>query len=180
MTEIEKTIDPALITAATDAVMTSLIKTGMVKVPKQARKRENWERILMYEYANKMYPENPKWFRIEVGPIPGNNNNMLYSRMRRWADCVILEDDHLLLIEGKMKADVDVVAQLMRYKTLLPQTPMFRRYYNLPIKLRLVCALIDDETKKFVEDAGIEVVEFKPSNYEKWYNYKILQIKEGA
>jgi len=178
MTELENTVDPKVITAATDAVITALIKSGSIKVPKPARKKVSWERLLVYEYANTFYPENPKWFRIEVGPIPGKNGDMLYARMRRWADCIIIEDDHILLIEGKMRARVEVVSQLQTYKTLLPQTPMFRKYYPLPIKMRLVTAMIDEETRKFVESAGIEVEVFKPSNYDEWYKFKILQQAE--
>lgn len=178
MTELNPTVDTSLVTATTDAVMNALIKAGAVKIPKAARKRVNWERLLMYEYANEFYADKPKWFRIEVGPIPGGENNMLYSRTRRWADCVIRLDDRMLLIEGKMRARVEVVSQIKTYQNLFPQTPMFRKYKDEPVELRLVCAMIDDETRQFVEDAGIEVVMFKPSNYEKWY--KLIIEKEGT
>jgi len=44
--------------------------------------------------------------------------------------------------------------------------------------MRLVTAMIDEETRKFVESAGIEVEVFKPSNYDEWYKFKILQQAE--
>jgi hypothetical protein len=175
MAELNPIVDPTLVTATTDAVMNALIKAGVIKVPKAARKRVNWERLLMYEYANQFYADKPKWFREEVGPIPGGHNDPIYSRTRRWADCIVRMDDHMLLIEGKMKAKVEVVSQMLTYKSLLPQTPMLIKYKDLPIKLLLVCAMIDDETRKFVESAGIEVEIYKPSNFEDWYKWKIEQ-----
>jgi hypothetical protein len=153
--------------------MSALIKAGVVKVPTTARKRVNWERLLMYEYVNMFYGDQPHWFRVEVGQIPGGNNDPLYSRLRRWADCIIRMPDYMLLIEGKMRVKVEVVSQMQTYKNLLPQTPLFTKYKDLPIKMLLVCAMIDDETRKFVESAGIEIAVFKPSNFEDWYKYII-------
>jgi len=175
MTELNPNVDPTLVNATTDAVMTSLIKAGVIKIPKPARKRINWERLLIYEYVNKFHKNRLAWFREEVGPLPNTENAMWYSRTRRWADCIIKMPDHILLIEGKMKAKVEVVSQMFTYKSLFPQTPRFVDYKDLPVKLLLVCAMIDDETRKFVEQAGIEVELFKPSNYEEWYKRKILQ-----
>lgn len=179
MAELNPIVDPTLVTATTDAVMTALIKTGAIQIPKAARKRVNWERLLMYEYVNTFYADKPHWFRVEVGPIPGEHNDMTYSRLRRWADCIIRMPDHMLLIEGKMRTKVEVVSQMLTYKYLLPQTPMFIKYKDLPIKLLLICAIIDNETRKFVEDAGIEVEIFKPSNFEAWYVQVIQKGETG-
>jgi len=179
MAELNPTVDPTLVTATTDAVMSALIKAGVVKVPKQARKRVNWERLLIYEYVKQFYADKLHWFREEVGPIPGGKNEMIYARTRRWADCIVRMDDYMLLIEGKMRAKVEVVSQMLTYKNLLPQTPMFLKYKDLPIKLLLVCAIIDDETRKFVEDAGIEVRIFRPSNFEEWYKIVLQKGETG-
>lgn len=76
-----------------------------------------------------------------------------------------------------MKARPDVVSQLLNYRDLFPQTPLFTKYKDEPVKLKLVVAMIDQETKAFVEKNGIEVEEFKPSNYEAWYK---LVIQKGT
>jgi hypothetical protein len=162
-----------LIKAATDAVMTALITSGAVKAPKAKRERVNWERLLMYEYVAKTYGNIPHWFRIEVGPIPNGGKNPIYARTRRWADAIIRMPDGILIIEGKMKAKPDVVSQLLNYRQLFPLTPLFQKYKDEPIELKLVVALIDDETKTFVENAGIEVEVFRPSNFEEWYRFTV-------
>lgn len=170
----------ALVQAATDSTMTNLIKTGAIKSPTQKRERVNWERQLIYEYLAKFYPEIPHWIRIEIGANLPGREDPIYTKTRRWADAIVRMPDHMLIIEGKMQGRPDVVAQLLNYKRLLPSTPLFKKYADLPIKLQMVVALIDDDTKQFVEDSGIEVVVYKPANYEAWYKQRILKNKDSA
>lgn len=166
-----------IVAAATDSTMNTLIKSGMVRSPKQRRDRVNWERILVREYVSKFYPNLPYWIRVEIGaPAPGREDP-IYTKTRRWADCIIRMPDHMLIIEAKMKAKPDVVAQLQNYKRLFPSTPLFTKYKDLPIKMQLVCAMCDDETKEFVEDAGIELVIYKPANFEQWFK---IVVEKGS
>jgi hypothetical protein len=168
------TEDLAAISAmATQSALDALIKSGAIKPPKARRERTNWERLLMFEYIAKFYPTIPHWMRVEIGAVPGQEHNPLYSKTRRWADAILRMPDHMLIIEGKMKSKPDVVSQLLNYKRLLPETPLFTKYCDLPIKMKLVCALIDDDTSAFVKEAGIEVEVFKPSNFEEWYRFTI-------
>ena len=163
----------AITQTATQSALDALIQSGAIKQPKQRRERVNWERLLMFEYVAKFYPEVPHWLRVEIGPMPAGKNDRIYTKTRRWADGVFRMPDHMLIIETKMKCKPDVVSQLLNYKRLLPETPMFRKYADLPIKLKLVAALIDEDTIKFIESHDIEVEVFKPSNFEDWYKFTI-------
>lgn len=167
------TADKEAIGLITDTVMNALIKSGAIRAPKSQHKRVNWERLLMYEYVAKFYPDKPHWFRIEVGPIPGDGKNPLYARTRRWADAIIRMPDHMLIIEAKMKPKPDVVSQLLNYRDLYPQTPLFTKYKNDKIVMKIVCAMVDDETRAFIERNGIEVEVYKPTNFDAWYKFTI-------
>ena len=158
-----------------DATITRLLAAGLIQPKGQKQKRVNWERQISYEYLQRFYPDVPHWTRIEVGPMPPGENSFLYSRTRRWADAVVREPENMLLIEFKMKAMPDVAAQLLNYKDLLPQTPLFYKYKDLPIKCRVVAALCDDQTSKFIKSQGIELEMFKPMNYDKWYAEKVVK-----
>ena len=151
------------------SIAAELIAAGVLNVPKQKRKRVDWERLLVYEYILRFYPETPHWLREEVGPMPEGYNNQLYNRTRRWADAIIRAEDEIIVIEGKMKAEPNVIGQVLNYKNLIPQTPMLAKYKNLPVRPRVITAMITDQVKELIENSGIEVEIFKPSNYDEWY-----------
>ena len=161
-----------------DATITRLLAAGLIQPKGAKRKRVNWEREISNEYLARFYPEMPHWTRIEVGPMPKGENADLYSRTRRWADAVVREPDNMLIVEFKMRANQDVVGQLMNYRQLLPQTPMFIKYKDLPVKCRVVAAMCDEQIKALIEGNGIELEMFQPRNYEKWYTEKILKKQE--
>lgn len=163
------------VTDLVDQRISALIGAGTLAPGKKRRKGMNWESKLAYEYVQTRYPNFPAWFRVSVGPVPGGANDPLYYQLRRWADVIIRMPDYMLLIEVKMLAKPDVVGQLHNYAKLFPSTPMFEKYWSLPIRKRVVCSLIDGATKDFIESEGIEVEEFKASNYEAWYNQVILK-----
>jgi len=152
-----------------------LIASGQIELKKNRKKRVNWERVLAYEYMQKFYPTHPTWFRVNIGPIPEGPNQELYSKVRRWADVVVRMPDHMMIIETKMMAQPQVVGQINNYEYLLPETPMFEKYKNEPVKKRVVCAHADPQTVSYIERNNIEVVIFKPSNYEAWYQQMILK-----
>ena len=160
------------------SVAAELITAGMISQPRQKRKRVDWERLLVYEYVQTYYLDVPHWFREEVGPLPQGENPMLYAKTRRWADAIVHLPDKTLLIEGKMKAEPSVIGQLLNYRNLLPQTPLFYKYREIPIEMQLVCAKIDTDTEALVKQAGIDVVMFKPSNYDTWVD--VITKRKGA
>lgn len=173
---VETEIVNSSVQEVSTAVISTLIAAGLIDPKKKEKKaRVNWERLLAYEYVEKFYAETPHWFRIEVGPMPKGETNPIYSKTRRWADCVLRMPDHMLCIEFKMKAEPNVVSQLVHYAELVPQTPIFKKYSQIPVKIKVVCAMIDDITHKFIEEQGIDVEIYKPSNYEAWYQQVMLK-----
>jgi hypothetical protein len=44
--------------------------------------------------------------------------------------------------------------------------------------MQLVCAKIDKDTEELVKQAGIEVIMFKPSNYDTWVD--VITKRKGA
>jgi len=171
--ELSTDAQAILIKAATDSVMTALIQSGAIKGAKTQHTRVNWERVMAWEWGEMFYKDYPKWYRVEIGAIPGGNNDPLYSRTRRYADLIIHKPDETLIVEFKMKAIPDVAGQLKNYKILFPDTPMLKRYANLPIRLILVCAIVDDQTRTFIEELGIEIVVYRPKNFEDWFKFVI-------
>ena len=178
MTEISTSATTTSVQEIADATITRLIAAGLIAPKGEKRKRVNWEREISNEYLARFYPDKPHWTRIEVGPIPPGENTILYSRTRRWADAIVRDTDNLLIIEFKMRANQDVVGQLMNYRQLLPQTPMFSKYKELPITCRVVAAMCDEQTKALIEGNNIQLEMFTPRNYEKWYTEKILKKQE--
>jgi len=125
----------SIVKSTASAVLETLIKSGAIRVPQYKQKRTNWERILAYEYIKTNYANIPHWIRVEVGPLPEGDNPLLFSRLRRWADAIIIMPDHIKVLECKMKADVSVIGQVLLYASLVPQTPCSRdmRTYQLSL-----------------------------------------------
>lgn len=159
----------------TSNVISNLIAAGLIDPNKKKKKRINWEKNIAYEYIQTYFRDFPYWLRIEVGAIPPGPDGVYYAKTRRWADCVIRMPDHLLVIEFKMKAEPQVVSQLLNYQMLVKETPLFSRWKDLPVKIKIVCAMIDDTTHRFIESQGIDVEVFKPSNFDEWFKKKILR-----
>ncbi|NMC34958.1 MAG: hypothetical protein GYA36_21260 [Veillonellaceae bacterium] len=172
---VEEFVSTSDVKTLAEATAATLIAAGVIQPPKKRRMRTNWEAQLAWEYVQKFYQDKPHWLRIEVGAIPKGEEGPLYARVRRWCDAVIIEDDHVLMLETKMRPKPDVVGQIQNYARLFPETPLFRRFKDMPLKLRVVAAMVDDDIKAFIEANGIEVEIYKPSNFDKWYDLVITQ-----
>lgn len=157
------------------AVAANLIASGVFMPAKKRATHIAWEAKLAREYVEKFYGDNPHWYRIEVGRLPEGYDNAIYTKVRRWADAIVRMPDHMLILEMKMIARPEVSAQLLNYMDLFKETPLFRKYWEEPVKGKVVCAMCDDDTRKFLEKQGIDIELYKPSNYEEWYAKKILK-----
>ena len=162
----------------TESVAAKLIASGAFQLAKKKRTRVNWENQMAYEYIEKFYGDHPRWFRIGLGKKPGNDNGNYYNRLMRYADTIIRMPDHILIFEFKMLCKPDVVAQLLNYKDMFPDTAYFSKYRNEPIKLKVVAALTDEATKTFIEKHNIDFELYQPSFYEDWYKKAIQKISE--
>ena len=156
-TEVEKTMDELV-----QEVTARQMAAGVFQLASKKKKKTNWEGMLAREYVEKFYGEYPHWYRIELGAVPNGSTNPLYTKVRRWADCVIRMPDHMEIIELKMLAKPEVSAQLKNYMQLFPQTPLFKKYWEEPLEGKVVCAMVSDDTRRFLESQGITVEIYKP------------------
>lgn len=174
-TQKEVQID-ATMSDITESVAAKLIASGAFQLAKKKGKRRNWENEMGYEYIEKFYGTHPRWFRVGLGKKPGNDNGNYYNRLMRYADCVIRMPDHILLFEFKMIAKPDVVAQLLNYKDLFPDTAYFSKYREEQIKLKVVASLVDQATIEFIQKYDIEFEQYQPSFFNEWYG-KVIEKK---
>lgn len=77
-----------------------------------------------------------------------------------------------------MSVEPSVIGQLLNYRNLLPQTPMLRKYNELPIIMRVVTAHLKPGMQDLLENAGIEAETYKPSNCDQWEEQVLLKGKK--
>lgn len=82
---------------------------------------------------------------------------------RRWADAIILEEDHVTLIEAAIRPNPGKIGQLELYKMLMPHTPELAPWRDLPIEMVLLYAIEDPATNLLARSKGIKCIEYKPS-----------------
>ena len=82
---------------------------------------------------------------------------------RRWADAVILEDDHVTIVEAAIRPDPGKISQLELYAMLFPHTPELSPWRGLPLTLILLYAIEDPATILLARQKGIRCIEYKPS-----------------
>jgi hypothetical protein len=176
LTEQSLTVE-ANISDISSAVAAQLIANGTFLPAKRKQKNVKWENLLAREYIEKFYSQYPHWYRIEVGALPEGFENAMFTKVRRYADAIVRMPDHVLIIEMKMLAKPEVVAQIQNYIDLFNETPMFEKYWKEPVKGKVVAALCDEATKRFIEKHGIELEIYKPANYDAWYAKKIAKTE---
>jgi len=121
------------------------------------------ENRLVHEYVLEAYPTSLTWKRERLGPLPDTELANLYKVRNVYADVIVLEDNHFIIVEAKMRPNVTGVGQLEYYKEMLPLTPKFKKYKNYPIRLEFLTSLLDRKVKEFVEGKGIKYTVFAPA-----------------
>ncbi len=162
----------------TESVAAKLIASGAFQLAKAKQKKRNWESQMAREYVEKFYGDMPHWYRIEVGALPQGKTDPIYTKTRRWADCIIRTPEGMMIIELKMLCKPDVAAQIANYAMLFKETPLFKKYWNEPVKLKVVCALISEDTQRFLDSQGLEVEVYQPSFFDEWHAKAIQKITE--
>jgi hypothetical protein len=132
---------------------------------------EQRERRLIVDYVRTKYPNNTAYFNLRIGGVPDKfnmdpddeANQSLARPWNRYVDALVVTNTELILIEAKLPAKLEAVAQLMLYQELIPKTPMLKQYAHLPIRLLLVTALPDPELVQFAQKYGIDVDIYQPA-----------------
>lgn len=86
----------------------------------------------------------------------------IYMIYQRWADAIVIRATDIIIIEGKIRLGPGVISQIKLYEQLLPKTPRFFEFKELPIRLIILTAMRDPEVEALAASEGIEVVVFSP------------------
>jgi len=130
---------------------------------KPRRKRRRVEQRLVWEWVKKNFPDRPQWFRQRVGKAVFVGDEKLYQVLRRWADAIILDDKEIVIVEGKLRPKPEAIAELLLYKSLFPETPEFKVYKDLPIRMIMLTTMLDKAVKALAKQHKIEYVIYAPA-----------------
>lgn len=90
----------------------------------------------------KFHRESPQWQRVRLGSLPDKEGARLLLVTLRWADAVFVENGAVHIVEAKLVPNAGAIGQLLQYHDLLPHTPEFSAYRNMPIRLILLVPFV--------------------------------------
>ena len=125
---------------------------------------------MLSEWLAKTQPGKRWLTRVRLGsprsevpfPTMSPEERTMIGVWRRWADAIILENDHVTLVEAAIRPQPGKISQLELYKMLLPQTPELEPWAKLPIEMILLYAIEDPATNALARQKGIRCIEYKP------------------
>ena len=146
----------------------------------EAEKYKPRETRLVAEYVLKQYAPWQKIFSPRLGPIPPELTEKvgkeqaasLYRVYRPYPDALVITSASLILIEGKIRASVEAVGQLLLYKKLIPVTPELAQYSMLRIDLEIVTPWPNPTLEYAIHDYGIKLVVFHPNWIAEYLEHK--------
>jgi len=142
----------------------------MAKKSNEKRQWQPRELRMVSEFLAKYYPDYPYKMRVRLGSIHpdlapeqlSDAEKRLVGVTRRWADCIVVMPDRLVLIEVAIRPSPGDISQLELYELLVPHTPELAEYASLPIEKLLVYAIEDPLVVAMARDRGIKAIYFKP------------------
>lgn len=128
------------------------------------------EQRLVAEWLVKEHPNARTLTRVKVGPVRpeaveafGTETGIRAMRpWQRWADAVVILQDEVLIIEGKLRGQPGAISQLKLYAQLFPQTPEFAAEKAKRIRKVLLTPWPDEDLQALAAAEGVEVVIFHP------------------
>lgn len=134
------------------------------------------ETRLVSEYLAATYPDAIVMERVRLGPVVavGGNEGLTDAEVRmsgvfrRFADAIVVTKSELIVVEGKMRAAPDAVAQLHLYNELVDDTFDLLDYKHLPRALELVTAIADPAVERMAAKFDVRVRVYRPAWYAQW------------
>jgi hypothetical protein len=129
------------------------------------------ETRLVNEWLVATYPTSHWQTHVRLGSMPlgiATDNlddqaaMLVHSRFARWADAIVALPDRTRLVEAKVVAHPNAIAQLIVYKRLMPFTPGLRIRTDVPIELVMLYARPDDVVLQVAAEMGITSVQYDP------------------
>jgi len=143
----------------------------------ERRKRVEWEERLVSEWAAEKHPLARVHFRVRVGELPPEAEKVealgispyMYGVVRHWADAVVIYDEKVIVVEGKLKLSSMALGQIIVNTELFGKTPEFRDRWDTPREGLLLYAYGDVETETAALGLGYEVERYRPTWAKKAY-----------
>ena len=101
------------------------------------------ESILLSRWLAKFHRTDLQWKRVRLGEVAFPEEAKLYSVILRWCDAIFIKDGAVHIVEAKLRPDLGTIGQLEGYKELFAVTPEFKQYWNYPVKMILLSAVVD-------------------------------------
>lgn len=128
------------------------------------------ERRLIAEYVALKFPDRRVTLGCPLGPAIYRGEDvgddlLALAMSRPWrleVDALVVMDNALLLIEGKIQKWVDGMAKLPLYGSLVDATPELARYQGWERKLRLVIPWTMPQMEATAQNLGVELDVFAP------------------
>jgi len=139
----------------------------------ERRQRREWEAEYVAEYCQWAFPGEKVIYHCRLGTWPGPltagelteaEQAMLRVRMR-WADAVILLQEKIIVVEGKLRASefLKGIGELQLYTHLVPHTEEFMAWKGTPVVGRLVIPFEDPAVMAITRQQGMEAAIYKPT-----------------
>jgi len=128
------------------------------------------ESRLVAEWATQTYPNANIRFRVSLGSLTpalqadgltADELRML-GHSRRWVDAMIVEQNAVHLVEGKIRLSPGGLEQLELYRRLFPLTPELAHLQHITPTLHLVFAVEDPALSAIARERGVLVHTFHP------------------
>ncbi len=141
------------------------------------RPNQKWEERLVSEWLRATYPTSAYQIRARLGSLPANLNaeeldeggqRLVHGAFASWVDAIVWLPDRTLLVEAKVISHVNGIAQLTKYKRLLPNSPFVSVPLDLPVEPVLLYVIEDPIVSTMAREQGITLIQFGVSWLEEW------------
>lgn len=150
--------------------MIAEILQGKYTMPMKRKRRQPQKRLLA-EYLDSHYAKYPHRQHVRLGQIPPElilpdmspAEIPLAGQWRKWADGVVIKPKKVIIIEAAIVPKASDISELKMYKSLFKQTPEFRQYRDLPVRMELVYVVNDPIILDIARRQKVRAVHFEPS-----------------
>jgi len=143
--------------------------------------REENEARYVSDYILERFPGERYKLRVPLGNAPerwieemgAEKALRSYRSYRPEADAIVITEEKMILIEGKIFRVMDGISKLVVYRFLIPDTPELSEYQDRPIETRLVTPQPPYWATRFADHEGIEIDMYEPDwiqHYKERYN----------
>jgi len=124
------------------------------------------ESVLLNRWLSEFHRDKLYWTRVRLGIADNPEEAKYYQVALKWADAVVVADGEILIVETKLTNPSAAIGQIEIYKKLLKVTPRFKTYWEWPVKLIIVCPILDVATAEICSERGIIYDVWKPEDWD--------------